>query len=121
MTQAWLEKIWRSTERQLTLPAAASVTVVVVGDKAMKTMNTRYRGVASVTDVLSFSYDPTAGDIMVCYPQAKRQAAAKQQALKRECAWLVVHGILHWRGYDHETAADARIMRPLEQRILRYV
>lgn len=121
MTQAWLEKIWRVVKRRLALPAQASVTVVVVGDTAMKTMNARYRGVASVTDVLSFGYDKSAGDIMICYPQAKRQAQAKQQSLKRECAWLVVHGILHWRGYDHETAADAKVMRPLEQRILHYV
>lgn len=86
----------------------------------MQQMNQRYRATAAVTDVLSFRYSATAADILICYPQAQRQAKAKQQSLRHECAWLVIHGLLHWLGYDHETAADAKIMRPLEQRILAY-
>ncbi|EKD76546.1 MAG: hypothetical protein ACD_43C00067G0003 [uncultured bacterium] len=121
MTQSWLEHVWRAITKTVKLPQTIQLNIVVVGDAYMKTMNQRYRGVTKVTDVLSFGYNKTCGDVVVCYPQAKRQARTKQQSLQRECAWLVVHGILHWRGYDHECAADAQVMRSLEQRILSYV
>lgn len=121
MTQAWLTHIWEVMHQFVKFPPTAYLTVTVVGDKAMQTLNRRYRGVKSVTDVLSFAYDVHTGDIIVCYPQARRQAIAKQHALQHECAWLVVHGILHWLGFDHEHAADAKVMRPLEQRIIQYV
>lgn len=121
MTKTWIVHIWQVMRRFVIVPRTARITITVVGDTAMQSLNQRYRGVQSVTDVLSFAYDKQAGDIVICYPQAKRQAMVKQHSLKRECAWLVVHGLLHWLGYDHERAADAKVMRPLEQRIMQYV
>lgn len=121
MTQVWLTHIWEVMRLFVKFPSTACLTVIVVGDQAMRALNQRYRNVHSVTDVLSFAYDKQTGDIVVCYPQAKRQAIAKQHTLQRECAWLVVHGLLHWLGYDHERAADANVMRPLEKHIMQYV
>lgn len=84
----------------------------------MKQLNEQYRGVKAVTDVLSFPYDEHCGEIVICYPQAVMQAAQKQSSTAHELAWLLIHGILHLLKYDHETAADAKIMRPLERKIL---
>ena len=97
------------------------MSVVVVGDAEMKGLNQRYRQQASVTDVLSFPYGHDGGEIVLCYSQAKRQAKLKQDSLRREVSWLLIHGLLHLLGYDHERTRDAQVMRPLEQKILAYV
>lgn len=120
LTRTLLQTILSAIQHFIPLPSASTITIRVVGDKQMQKLNQRYRSVPEVTDVLSFGYNQAAADIVLCYPQAKRQAQAKQQTLRYECAWLVIHGILHWLGYDHETAADAKVMRPLEQAMLHY-
>lgn len=119
-TRSFLQRIHQACQRYIRFPKHSAATVRVVGDQRMQRLNQQYRGLAAVTDVLSFGYTPAAADIVICYPQAKRQATAKQLSFRRECAWLVIHGLLHWQGYDHETAAEARVMRPLEQKILAY-
>jgi probable rRNA maturation factor len=121
MSQAWLEHIWQAVRRIVSVPVTGQLDVVIVGDRTMRVLNARYRGVTSVTDVLSFGYSRNSGEVVICYPQALRQARSKQHPIQRECAWLVVHGILHWLGYDHESAQDAKVMRPLERHILAYV
>ncbi|MBI3943948.1 MAG: rRNA maturation RNase YbeY, partial [Chloroflexi bacterium] len=67
-------------------PKASAVAIVIVGDRRMRKLNHAYRGVDEVTDVLTFRYSRTAGDVVICYPQARRQAKAKQTSLRRECA-----------------------------------
>lgn len=119
-TRAFLRTIGQALQQAVRLPRNSSITLRIVGDRRMRQLNQRYRTVPEVTDVLSFGYDRSTADIVICYPQAQRQAKAKQHPLRRECAWLVIHGMLHWLGYDHEAAADAKVMRPLEQDILRY-
>ncbi|MBI4407228.1 MAG: rRNA maturation RNase YbeY [Candidatus Kerfeldbacteria bacterium] len=122
LTHPLVQRVWRAVQRQVTVPQRwQQVSVVVVGDTAMKRLNQRYRHSATVTDVLSFPYGADGGEVVVCYPQAKRQAASKQVSVRSELAWLLTHGLLHILGYDHELAKDANVMRPLEQRILQYV
>lgn len=77
-------------------------------------MNKAYRGKDKVTDVLSFQ----EGEILLCYAQAKRQAAELGHSVRDENIFLLVHGLLHVFGYDHEKPADARRMFPLQKRIL---
>ncbi len=122
LTNPLVQRVWRAVQRQVTVPRRwQQVSVVVVGDTAMRRLNQRYRQVNAVTDVLSFPYGADGGEVVICYPQAKRQAVSKQVALRSELAWLLTHGLLHILGYDHERAKDANVMRPLEQRILQYV
>lgn len=121
LTKSLLHQVWQAIGQCIQLPKHFDVSLVVVGDAKMKRWNNQYRGVNAVTDVLSFPYTKTTGEVVLCYPQAKRQAQQKQQPVRLELAWLIVHGILHVLGYDHETDRDAKIMRPLEQKILHYV
>lgn len=118
LTSALLKRLVRQASRYVRFPHQSAVTVVVVGDREMRRLNKHYRAIPTVTDVLSFAYSPTSADIIICYPQAKRQAKKKQQSVQQECALLITHGILHWLGFDHETAAEAKVMRPLERKIL---
>lgn len=122
VTATFVGKVIRAVQRTVALPNQwQTVSVVVVGDVAMRKLNRRYRQQSYIPDVLSFPYGADGGEVVLCYPQAKRQASQKQVALRSELAWLLTHGVLHIMGYDHETAVDAKVMRPLEQRILQYV
>jgi len=100
-------------------PLEAAVTLV--DDDAMQRLNRDYRGLDRVTDVLAFSQDegePLAcaggpgplGDVVICLPQAERQAADAGRSLEGEVAALVAHGMLHLFGYDHETDRAERLM-----------
>lgn len=106
----------------------AEVNVLFTGVRAMRTLNRRYRGKDRPTDVLSFSFREGAfpqvqpdllGDIVIAVPVAERQAREQGHALGREIERLLVHGVLHLAGYDHEkNAAAALRMRRKELQLL---
>lgn len=75
------------------------ISLVFTSDSRMKSLNRKYRGRNRVTDVLAFDY----GEIIICLPQAKRQAKKINHSLKKELAILLIHGILHLAGYSDET------------------
>lgn len=87
----------------------------------MRALNRTWRGKDAVTDVLSFALDqgPFKGEIVLCYQQAARQAKETGHPVRDELSVLVVHGVLHLWGYDHERPADARRMFPLQEQILK--
>ena len=104
------------------LGARAEVTVRVVTAPEARVLNRRYRGKDYATNVLSFSYEAgrmTCGDIVLCAAVVAREARDQRKSAGAHYAHLTVHGVLHLRGFDHETSAGARIMERHERRILR--
>lgn len=112
------------------------VDVSLVDDETIHQINRDYRNVDRVTDVISFAFnddkDPAdqinslevqkmLGEILICLPQAKRQAAEIGNTLERELSFLFTHGLLHLLGYDHMTPEDEAIMFPLQEKILSLV
>jgi probable rRNA maturation factor len=105
----------------------AEVSVLLVGDKAMRSLNRRYRGKDRTTDVLSFPLREgpftriqphILGDIVLSLPAAARQAKAAGEPCHSEIGRLLVHGYLHLLGYDHERSrAEARRMDGRERRL----
>lgn len=99
------------------------------GDRAMRSLNRDYRGKDGITDVLSFSLregrfsriQPSfLGDIVISAPVAVRQARESGHSLRREIERLLVHGVLHLAGYDHERGGkEAARMRRKELQLLR--
>ncbi|MBM4141143.1 MAG: rRNA maturation RNase YbeY [Nitrospira sp.] len=100
---------------------SAEISILFVNDKRMKILNRQYRGVDKTTDVLSFSQieDRTLnfelrtqnillGDIVINLHQAKRQAAEHNLTFNEELRFLLIHGLLHLIGYDHEKGGYAR-------------
>lgn len=95
------------------IPEAAeqSLTIAFVSDKKMRELNGFFRGVKKTTDVLSFHTDEDEfqanenylGDIVISLEQAARQASENNLELETEIKQLILHGILHLCGYDHET------------------
>lgn len=112
----------------LNLPDA-ELSVLFIGDRAMRTLNRQYRGKDRTTDVLSFSLregrfggvQPNMlGDIVISVPTARSQAIDAGLTLQQELERLLVHGLLHLVGYDHERgAADARSMQVKERNLLK--
>ncbi len=99
----------------------ADVTVRLVGAEEARILNHRYRGRDQATNVLSFAYTetgPLSGDIALCVPVIEREARQQHKNPQAHYAHLVVHGMLHLQGYDHERAADARDMEALETEIV---
>lgn len=117
--------------------ARGRVTVALVSDQGMRTMNRRYRGLDRTTDVLSFSADapqaearvsrvealageePWLGDIAIARGVAARQARAFGHGVATEVKVLALHGLLHLLGYDHEGRRDRSVMVRAEARLLR--
>ena len=97
------------------------VTVRFVGAREARTLNGVYRGKDYPTNVLAFVYDgqsPLRGDIVLCAPVLRHEARAQRKPLHDHCAHLVVHGMLHLQGHDHDTARSARAMEARETVIL---
>ena len=101
-------------------------------DKFIRLLNTKYRGIDKPTDVLSFSLqeegaikspeveiDKLLGDIIISVETAQRQADNLNHSMERELTVLLIHGLLHLTGYDHEKDNDYKIMRGKESEILK--
>ncbi|HVL58616.1 MAG TPA: rRNA maturation RNase YbeY [Burkholderiaceae bacterium] len=102
-------------------PAAPpmSLTLRFVGEAEARALNSRYRGRDYATNVLTFPYDAGSADIVLCLPVLEREARAQRKRPADHLAHLVVHGVLHALGYDHERGADARRMQQRETAVLR--
>jgi len=104
------------------LGRSADVTVRFVGTAEGRALNRRYRGRDHATNVLTFAYPEAGsaleGDIVLCAPVVAREARAQGKPVAAHFAHLVVHGLLHLQGFDHERARTASRMEALERRIL---
>jgi probable rRNA maturation factor len=117
--ESFIEKAMRA------IPVSAnSVTVAFVSDRVMRKLNSMWRHQAGTTDVLSFpatvevtGEEPTLGDIVISVDRAAVQARENGLTLENEIQQLVLHGLLHLCGYDHET--DRGEMNKLELRLRR--
>jgi probable rRNA maturation factor len=108
----WLERLVAELA-----PGATSFAVRFASDREMRRLNRAFRGRDQPTDVLSFPGDTTPegrhlGDVVIAVPVARRQAAAAGHPAARELRLLLLHGVLHCLGHDHET--DGGAMERLE-------
>jgi len=100
---------------------AVQVTVRFVDAREGRTLNRDFRGKDYATNVLTFIYEttPVVGDLVVCIPVVKREAKAQKKTFRDHLAHMIVHGMLHLQGYDHETGTDdAETMEQHERDIL---
>jgi probable rRNA maturation factor len=109
----------------------ANLTLRFVGQAEGRRLNAAFRRKDYATNVLTFVYDgvadrrqrarratPLAGDIVLCVPVMRREARAARRPLAAHCAHLVVHGMLHLQGYDHENEDDTERMEARERAVL---
>jgi probable rRNA maturation factor len=95
-------------------------TILLADDPRLKQLNRDFRGKNKPTNVLSFPSDARGyhGDIAIAHGVTAAEARAAGKRFADHASHLVVHGVLHLAGYDHETERDARRMEPLEVKIL---
>jgi probable rRNA maturation factor len=118
----------------LRLSKDKTISVAFVDDKTIRALNKKYRGKDKVTDILSFTtgkfryrvsefprpgIGTGEGELLICYPQAKRQAKAMGHSVRDEIVFLIVHGVLHLHGFDHERPSEAKKMFSLQTKILK--
>ncbi|MEJ2106414.1 MAG: rRNA maturation RNase YbeY [Acidiferrobacteraceae bacterium] len=101
------------------------LNIRIVNEPEMAELNSRYRHKEGPTNVLSFPFESPPGvnsailgDIVICAPVVRREAGEQGKALAAHWAHMVVHGIMHLRGYAHENEADAERMEAAETEIL---
>jgi probable rRNA maturation factor len=124
---------WAPGPRLLTAWAAAALSsgkssvlsIRIVGDAGSRRLNARFRRRDKATNVLSFAgagKTPDGrvhlGELVICAPVVAREARAQDKTLRAHWAHMVVHGVLHLSGFDHERAAEAGKMESLEVQIL---
>ncbi len=115
------------------------IELVVTGDDQIRQLNSEYRDIDTTTDVLSFAManepplakgEPPAftwpddgvehlGEVVISFPQAARQAEEHGCSITREIATLIIHGVLHLLGYDHEEEKEAFDMEQKEELLLK--
>jgi len=116
--QARLTKAAEAARRSVRLKGDFSI--LLAGDKRLAALNLNFRGKDKPTNVLSFPAGGAyAGDIAIAYGVTKKEAKAAGKSLADHASHLVVHGVLHLAGYDHERPRDAKLMEPLEVKILK--
>ena len=116
---AWAKAAWRGST------GVAEVVLRIADEAESRRLNREYRDRDKPTNVLSFPYDPLpemdlphVGDLVICAPVVRHEAAEQGKTLEAHWAHMVVHGMLHLQGYDHDTDDQAHVMETLETTIL---
>ncbi len=101
--------------------------IIFVDEKKIQYLNNTYRNKNNVTDVISFAFEDNKkivseirvlGEIYICIPQMIEQAKIYEHSEIRELSFLIVHGLLHLLGYDHEKKEDEKVMFEKQELIL---
>jgi probable rRNA maturation factor len=104
----------------------AELVIRLVDEAESRQLNHTYRGKESPTNVLSFPFEappqvptPLLSDLVICVPVVAREAREQGKALESHWAHMVIHGLLHLLGYDHQTDEEAQRMESRERELLR--
>jgi probable rRNA maturation factor len=132
----WLENVIRQVLEAQGAGSVAEVGLVIATGERVQELNRDYLGEDEPTDVLAFSAleeggEPPfvkppdgrlhLGEVIIAYPRAVTQAAEHGHPLERELAILLIHGLLHLLGYDHDAPDSALRMRAREAELLSYI
>lgn len=106
------------------LTAKKEITFVFLPADQMKAINTQYRGKKKPTDVLSFASveEDSLGELLFCLPVLKKQAKAQKHSLDHELLYMMIHGVLHLLGYDHELSkSEEKLMFQIQDSCFEHV
>ncbi len=138
---SWLESVVEKVLVDQGIDSKTELGLVIVGQERVRQLNLSYLGKDEPTDVLAFAMLPEQpgenlvpfvvppdgirhlGEVIVSYPQAVIQAEEHQHSVKKEIAILIIHGVLHLLGYDHDKPEPEpeQEMKAIEAEILGYI
>lgn len=111
---------WNDSAVAKKTPSSIHLTLRWVVETEMTALNQAFRGKNSSTNVLSFDYDDyPLGDVVICVEVIRREALNFHQTFEARSAHIVVHGVLHLMGFDHQNTSERRVMEKLEINILK--
>ncbi len=115
-----MRRVMRAIASEIKVLKPFKVSIAFVCAREIRRLNRVYRGKDQVTDVLSFDMDDEEflGEVLIDYEQAKRQAKEMKHTIGNEIIFLIVHGVLHLFGHDHERPLDRKRMFTIQTRIL---
>jgi len=132
LKSSWLKRVAQKTLKTQGICGNVELGLVITSREKIRQLNQRYRGESEPTDVLAFSTEGPdvapfivppdgvrhLGEVIISYPQAVIQAEEHQHSVEREIAILVIHGVLHLLGYEHDEPSLEHEMRAKEAEIL---
>lgn len=138
LAESWLQSVAEQVLIAQSISSAAELSLVIASQERVQELNRTYRGKDEPTDVLAFSMFPAEdkleagsppfvtppdgvlhlGEVIVSYPQAVIQAGEHQHSVEKEIAILLIHGVLHLLGYEHDKPEPESDMRAREAEIL---
>jgi probable rRNA maturation factor len=132
--EGWVRRIAQTVLKGEGVASPYEVSLVFTDSETVRRLNRDYRGLDEPTDVLAFHMLPQKeaddsfalppdgvtrlGEVIISYPQAVEQAKEQEHSTEKELALLVIHGILHLLGYDHEEPGEEAKMRSREKELL---
>jgi probable rRNA maturation factor len=137
ISRGWLTGICKTVLTEEKLTEYVEIECVITDDSTIQRLNKQFRNINEPTDVLSFAFKDIAmgardagfpavpegpevlGQIVISFTTAVSQAAEHSYSVDQELTMLVVHGMLHLLGYDHQVPADTRKMRQREKYIIK--
>ncbi len=138
----YLNQVAERTFQVIKIKKQVEISLVITGEKRIRSLNKKFRGIDKITDVLSFGNEEAEnkkaknksgksikfinplgkilylGEIFICYPRAEKQARQKKHSMKKELAILLIHGILHLSGFDHKEEYEKSEMKTIEMKVL---
>jgi len=104
---------------------STELSIRIVDTEEGRALNEQFRGSTGATNVLSFPFEnespeplPLIGDIVICAPVVRKEASDQNKTLNAHWAHMIIHGVLHLLGYDHQNETDANLMESLETEIM---
>ncbi len=138
----YLDKVAERTLQVVKIKKSVEISLVIIGEKRIKLLNKKFRGMDKITDVLSFGNEEGRnkkaknkseksikfinppgdilylGEIFICHPQVEKQARQKNHSVKKELSILLIHGISHLAGFDHKGKYEDSEMKIIEEKVL---
>jgi len=137
LDECWLKYVAQKALEVEGITAPVEMGLVITDADTVRQLNKTYRGEDETTDVLAFytlsqtgqEHEPSfvtppdgirhLGEVVISYPQAVQQAQEQRHGIEKELAVLVIHGVLHLLGYDHQQPEESQRMRAKEEEVLK--
>ena len=102
ISESFVKRVAEKASRIIGIKGLKEISIVLVCDKRMRSLNKKYKNKNEITDVLTFDY----GEIIICLNQAQKQAKELNHSIEKEIGLLLIHGLLHLAGYKHKTKQE---------------
>jgi probable rRNA maturation factor len=124
LSRAYCIRALEALEKVVKKPQKGVINLIVVSSEEMAEMNQQFRGKEGPTDILTFSYyspeltsSDVAGEIYLCLEKIKIYAEEAGKTYKEQLEYIIIHGLTHLMGYDHETDEDWQGMEKVEKKL----